>query len=302
MLHFGRGIFGSDFGSTGFVIAKNHIQNYMASYRRLFEKQGAVDSVEQKRQWFFEGMGSFTASADNFAKIPGSPVAYWVSEGMLRAFEVGELISSIASPRVGLQTGDNDRFVRLWFEVIQKRIKFNAQNEDEVNIFGAKWVPYNKGGEFRKWYGNNDYIVNWEINGFEIKNFKDDKGKLRSRPQNTQYYFHECFSWSLVSSGVAAFRYKPIGHIFDVAGMSCFANENLYYLFAFCNTKVVMKILEVVAPTINYQCGDIANIPVLINKEIVQYVNENVKQNITLSRTDWDAFETSWDFKRHPLV
>ncbi|BAE82466.1 BREX-1 system adenine-specific DNA-methyltransferase PglX [Desulfitobacterium hafniense] len=302
MLHFGRGIFGSDFGSTGFVIGRKHIVGYVGSYRRLFEKQGAVDSVEQKEKWFFEGMGKFTATADNFAKVPSSPVAYWVSKNMLRAFETGKLLGSIADSKQGLATADNDRFLRLWFEVATNGVKFDAHNEDEALASGAKWFPYNKGGEFRKWYGNNDYVVNWENNGAEIRDFTDGKGKLRSRPQNTQFYFRECFSWSLVSSGVAAFRYKPSGHIFDVAGMSCFANKELYYLLALCNTKVVMKILEIVAPTINYQCGDIANIPILIADEAVEQINDKVQQNITVSQKDWDAFETSWNFKRHPLV
>lgn len=147
-----------------------------------------------------------------------------------------------------------------------------------------KWFPYNKGGEFRKWYGNNDYVVNWENDGFEIKHFTDDRGKLRSRPQNLQYYFRECLSWSLVSSSVAAFRYKQKGFIFDIAGMSCFSNSNLLYLLGLTNSKYAMEVLKIVAPTINYQCGDIANIPVKIaNKEVVESI---VGNNVDLSKND----------------
>jgi len=302
MVHFGRGVFGSDFGTTAFAVAKNHIVSYKGTYRRLFEKQGAVDSVEQKEKWFLEGMGHHTATADNFAKIPGMPIAYWVSEALLDAFKNGELLGSIAASKQGLATADNDRFLRLWQEISVERTQFNAKNSMEAEASGSKWFPYNKGGEFRKWYGNNDFLVNWEHDGQEIRNFRDSSGKQRSVVRNPQYYFHESSSWSLVSSGVAAFRYKPIGHIFDVAGMSFFSNEKLYYLLALCNTNVVMKILEIVAPTINYQCGDIANIPVISSNDETENIESVVEFNISLSRADWDSFETSWDFTRHPLI
>ncbi|MDD4493491.1 MAG: BREX-1 system adenine-specific DNA-methyltransferase PglX, partial [Eubacteriales bacterium] len=302
MLHFGRGIFGSDFGSTSFVIGKAHIKGHIGSYRRLFEKQGAVDSVEQKEKWFFEGMGTSNADSSNFAKIPGMPMAYWISSAMLAAFETGTLLGSMADSKQGLATADNDRFLRLWHEVLLSDTEFDSTSIEAAQKSQKKWFPYNKGGEFRKWYGNNDYIVNWQNNGFEIRNFKDSNGKIRSRPQNTQYYFQECFSWSLVSSGVAAFRYKPGGNIFDVAGMSCFSKNELLYLLALCNTNIVMKILEIIAPTINYQCGDIANIPVIYVEEEKMRIEKITSNNINISRTDWDSFEISWDFKLHPLI
>lgn len=244
----------------------------------------------------------YRASAADFKKIPGSPIAYWVSEKMLQAFENGILLGKVADSKQGLATADNDRFLRLWYEVVFCNTEFNATSIEDAEAKAEKWFPYNKGGEFRKWYGNNDYIVNWENNGFEIRNIIDQKGNVRSRVQNTQYYFQECFSWSLVSSSVAAFRYKPIGHIFDVAGMSCFSKDKLLYLLALCNTKVVMKILEIIAPTINYQCGDIANIPVAYEKKEKEHIEKVTADNISLSRADWDSFETSWDFTHHPLV
>lgn len=301
MVHPGRGIFGSDFGTTSFVIAKAHLQGYKGHYRRLFDKQGEVESVEQREQRFFEKRGVFYATQDNFSKIPGSPVAYWVSDSLLNAFVKGTYLGALAESKQGLATADNNRFLRLWYEVENDKVCYSCKNTEESKNDLYKWYPYNKGGEFRKWYGNNDYIVNWENDGFEIRNFTDGKGKVRSRPQNTQFYFRESFSWSLVSSGVAAFRYKPTGHIFDVAGMSCFApREKLFYLLALCNTKVVTSILEIVAPTINYQCGDIANIPVIGMSNKV--IGETVEKNIAISKSDWDSFETSWDFKKHPLV
>lgn len=234
-------------------------------------------------------------STSNFSKIPGSPVAYWVSERFIEAFENGVLLGTIADSKQGIATADNNRFLREWFEVEKERIKFDAKSHDEALNSNKKWFPYNKGGEFRKWYGNNDYVVNWENDGAELRAFK--KSVLR----NPTFYFKPCFSWSLVSSSVAAFRFKPQGHIFDVAGMSCFSNDNLKYLLALCNTKVVMEVLKVIAPTINYQCGDIANIPVIYKSDLKEYIEEKVDMNILVSKTDWDSFEISWDFNNHPL-
>ena len=165
MLHLGRGIFGSDFGTTAFVIAKKHIENYRGNYRRLFEKQGAVDSIEEKEQKFFAGKGAFVATQENFAKIPGSPVAYWVSDKMLNCFSAGTRLGDIADSKQGLATGENDRFVRLWQEVDRERINFQAESNLDFAKSNRKWAPYNKGGEFRKWYGNNTHIVNWENDG-----------------------------------------------------------------------------------------------------------------------------------------
>lgn len=302
MLHLGRGIFGSDFGTTAFVIAKRRIENYRGNYRRLFEKQVAVDSIEEKEQKFFSGKGAFVGVQENFAKIPGSPVAYWVSDKMLNCFSAGTRLGDIADSKQGLATGENDRFVRLWQEVDRERINFQAESNLDFAKSNRKWAPYNKGGEFRKWYGNNTHIVNWENDGKEIKSFTDSKGKLRSRPQNLMFYFRESFTWSLISSSVAAFRYKPHGHIFDIAGMSGFSRNNLLYLLALCNTKFSMKVLEIIAPTLNYQCGDIANIPVIIDEVHRAEIESLAQENISISRADWDSYETSWDFVRHPLL
>ena len=283
--------------TTSFVLRNSHIADYKGTYCRLIEPT----TQQGKEEMFLAGENRYTAQQSNFSKIPGSPVAYWVSKKFISNFEKGRLLGTLADSKQGLATADNNRFLREWYEVQYSKIKFDADSIDDAAHSNCKWFPYNKGGEFRKWYGNNDYIVNWENNGFEIRNFKDEKGKLRSRPQNTDFYFRESASWSLVTSSVAAFRYKPTGSIFDVAGMSFFSKNNLYYLLALCNTKVVMEILKVIAPTINYQCGDIANIPVLLEEEKKLIVTTTVQNNITLSKTDWDSYETSWDFQKHPL-
>ena len=285
-----------------FTFAKRHV-NKKGNYLRLVDFRGGM---EVQRQKTLEAIADhncgfyYEQSTDNFAKIPGSPVAYWVSDKLLHDFE-NKKVSELSAPKVGLQTGENDRFVRMWYEVGSTKIKFNAFSIEDARQSKAKWFPYNKGGYFRKWYGNNDCIVNWEDDGYEIKHFVDAKGKLRSRPQNTYTYFRENITWSKISSGSLAFRYKPVGHIYDVAGTSIFADhETLIYLEAFLNSCVAVKIAELLSPTLNYEVGQISNFPVVIAEEnqvasVVRSLTENSKQ-------DWDAFETSWDFKKHPLV
>lgn len=298
LMHMENMVMGIAFGTAVSNFWNAKISGYKGTYNHIKFKD-----IEDEKPKVFPVPGNRFAqvSTDNFSKIPGSPVAYWVSDQLISAFN-NPKIGDMADSKQGLATADNNRFLREWFEVNINRIKFDATNSEGALDSKKKWFPYNKGGEFRKWYGNNDFVVNWENDGFEIKNFKDDKGKQRSVIRNPQFYFRECFSWSLVSSSVAAFRYKPKGNIFDVAGMSCFSDKNLYYLLALCNTNVIMKVLQIIAPTINYQCGDIANIPVIIDGEKKVHIENVAKENISISKADWDAFETSWDFKRHPLA
>ena len=188
----------------------------------------------------------YETKQDKLANIPGTQIGYWLSDKFIESFENYPLLGTIADAKQGLATADNNRFLRLWYEVVPSKVDYSAHNVDEAIASGKKWFPYNKGGDFRKWYGNNEYLVNWEDDGYEIKHMFDEKGKLRSRPQNIQYFFRESVSWSLVSSSVAAFRYKPYGHIFDIAGMSLFSAEHLFYLLALCNSKYAMKALAVI--------------------------------------------------------
>lgn len=291
---------GINFGTAAVIMKNGYVPDYNAQYEYTVyyecDSEGVPCEFPTKNERWK------TAKQSNFSKIPGSPVAYWVSEKFLLNFEKGKLLGTLADSKQGLATADNNRFLREWYEVQVSKIKFDAKSIEEAAKSKHKWFPYNKGGEFRKWYGNNYYVVNWEHDGLEIRNFKDNKGKLRSRPQNTEFYFRESASWSLVTSSVASFRYKSYGSIFDVAGMSFFSKENLFYLLALCNTKVAMEVLKVIAPTINYQCGDIANIPVILDEDQKPVINSTVQDNIALSKIDWDSFETSWDFTKHPLI
>ena len=286
-----------------FVLTNQHSkQNGL--YIRLEDFRGNMDAQKQK---VLEALANkncgyfYEADQSNFSKIPGSPIAYWLSDKIVDTFQ-HETIGDIAKPRQGLATGCNDLFIRQWYEVSSDNVCYDARSIADAKQAGVKWFPYNKGGEFRKWYGNNDYLVNWENDGQLIRNFKNAEGKLRSRPQNTQFYFRESISWSLISSGTIAFRYKPYGHIFDIAGMSCFAERNLMYLLGLCNSPVALEALAVLAPTINFQAGDIANIPVVVDQSQVAAVENVVENNVDISKQDWDAFETSWDFKKHPLA
>ncbi len=260
------------------------------------QKQKVLEALANKDCGYFH-----EANQSNFSKIPGTPIAYWLSDKFVATFQ-HKTIGDIAKPRQGLATGCNDLFIRQWYEVSSDNVCYDAHSIEEAKQAGVKWFPYNKGGEFRKWYGNNDYLVNWENDGQLIRNFKNAEGKLRSRPQNTQFYFRESISWSLISSGTIAFRYKPYGHIFDIAGMSCFAERNLMYLLGLCNSPIALEALAVLAPTINFQAGDIANIPIVVDELQVAAVENAVENNVDISKQDWDAFETSWDFKKHPLA
>lgn len=301
MLHFGRGVFGSDFGTTAFVIGKKHINNHLASYRRLFEKQGAVDSVDVKEKWFFEGKGKHVAKQENFAKIPGTPVAYWVTENFINIFSNSNF-SKYAKFRTGMKTGDNERFLRLWWEVKIHDTLFDCpDNECAINS-EKKWFPYNKGGTFRKWYGNNDYIVDFENNGFNIfNNYKEEKRHVQNLSIDLR--FKKCLTWTLLSSSATAFRIRYEGSLYDMNGMCMFPqNEEIFPLLALANSKIMYNILVVIAPTLAFQLGDVAKAPV--KKEI--FLDERIEKlsedNVEMSKSDWDAFETSWDFTKHPLL
>lgn len=283
--------------TTAFVNCGRRVADFKGTYVRLVDIVGE----QEKEAEYRSGNHRYIAKQENFSKIPGSPVAYWVSENFVRAFEEGTSLGKLASSKQGIATADNNRFLREWFEVAINNIEFDCHSHEESKRLLKKWYPYNKGGEFRKWYGNNDFVVNWKNDGVELREF--EKSVIR----NPNFFFKRCFSWSLISSSVAAFRYKPLGHLFDVAGMSVFSDDNLYYLLALCNSNFSMQVLKIIAPTINYQCGDIANIPVLFPD---QYLNPNLKsniekiteENIEECKCDWDSFEISWDFERHPLI
>ncbi|MHB1421390.1 MAG: BREX-1 system adenine-specific DNA-methyltransferase PglX, partial [Bacillota bacterium] len=310
MVHFGRGVFGSDFGTTSFIITKSRIVNYIGIYRKLFLRQGAVDSVEQKRQWFLDGIGEYFFQQKGYLNIPGSPIAYWVSKRFIEIFAEAKPLSAIAIPKLGMRTGDNDRFLRIWHEIVFERMGKNLSSAENVLERCVKWVPYSKGGEYRKWYGNHEYVVNWENNGEEIKeNTKivypylgDNLGWKISGEQN---YFQSGITWSRISSSFFGVRYTKNGYIFDTAGPSLFpSEEDLKYILGFLCTKLVFKFLGLLNPSLAFQVGDVAKLPLItLNNYILKLnIEKIVKVNIDISKADWDSFETSWDFEEHLLL
>lgn len=284
----------------------NTEERYKGNYIKLSDFKGAdnqapktIEAINNHECGYY-----YETSSENFSKIPGSPIAYWISSKLISAFQDGRPLSPVCRPTQGLATGDNGRFLRLWFEVCNQNISFGCTSCGDSSARATRWFPYNKGGDFRKWYGNSDYVLNWEKDGFEIRNFKDEKGKLRSRPQNTQYYFNESASWSKISSGPISFRYKPSGFVFDVAGTSVFSDshELLLYILSLCNSNTIMIMLKAISPTLNYEVGQIASLPVIMNEEKKIDIINLTNNTINLSKFDWDSYETSWDFTVHPLV
>lgn len=260
------------------------------------QKQKVLEALADKSCGYY-----YETDQTNFSKIPGSPIAYWVNDGLLSAFANGKSLGNIALARNGMKTGENGRFVRLWWEVEIERFNSTANDWKKASSSGAKWFPYNKGGEFRKWYGNNDCIVNWQNEGYEIFNHaKTDKRNVQDYPLELK--FKPSVSWSLVTSGQPAFRYKE-NNLSDIAGMSFYTQkEDLIILLGFCNSKIALEILKLLAPTINFQAGDIGRLPIVDYDIEANTIRELTFSNIEKSKIDWDSYETSWDFKRNPLV
>lgn len=256
------------------------------------------DNNKEKIEKYF-----FRASAEDFKKIPGSPIAYWVSNDFLNIFNISETLGSRTKARQGLATGDNTTFARLWHEVSMINFSTQANSCADTKTLKEKWYPYNKGGEFRRWYGNLQWIVNWENDGKEIRNFKDKKGKLRSRPQNTDCYFQEGITWSDVTSGHLSVRALPAGCIYDISGHSAFPQTGLERLsiLAYLNTNFAMHAAKMLNPTLHFQIGDYQSFP-YPDKFIESNVADISQKCITISHKDWDSYETSWDFKSLPLL
>ena len=281
--------------TTAFVRCANHVEGYKGTYCRLIEPT----SQQGKEDMFLAEENRYTVNQDDFAKIPGAPVAYWVSQSVINAFKQAKPLGEQYDARSGLQTNDNTRFLRMWQEVNINRTSISKVSD------GSKWYPHLKGGPYRRWYGNYDYVVNWENNGEEILQLAT---KLYGTPTRTaksiEKYFLPGFTWSDVSTGLFSIRKTFSGCIFDTTAPTISTKNNngtpSNELLGFLNTKVAQKMLSLLAPTIHYNCGSIALMP-------VYYINNSTVKNmvdecVSMSKEDWDSFETSWDFKVHPLV
>ena len=289
--------------TTSFVFQKNHISKRHGVYCRLI----SPTSQQGKEDMFLSKENRFYADQSNFKIIPGAPIAYWVSPALFNDFNTGVSLGEIATPKQGIATTDNNRFVRLWSEVNIDRIGFGFSSPEEAEESKLKWFPLNKGGEFNRWYGNRSHLVNYQYDGAEIKQNVLKKYTYLKTPdfvvKNSSYYFGECISWSKISMSKVCFRFYETGFIFSDAGMALFVRkEKLIPLFGLLNSKVAYAILQTIAPTTNFESGHMEKIPVLREIFTNDLIHREVENAIEVSKTDWDAFETSWDFSEHPLV
>lgn len=264
--------------TTAFVRCANHVEGYKGTYCRLIEPT----SQQGKEKMFLIGENRYTANQDDFGKIPGASIVYWCSSEILRAFSDNKKIGEIATPKQGSTLGDNATFLRCWFEIGAKR---------------NKWFNCMKGGEYRRWYGNLSYVVDWENNGERVRSTG------RATVRSADLLFKEGITWSNITTGLSSFRYMPTGFFFESTGSVCFASKDkLMYLIAYLNTPIADIINKMINPTLHLQSGDIAKLPVIVDMARKNQVDEYAARNINLCKADWDSFETSWDFKKHPLL
>lgn len=284
-------------------VLQNIKGNTKGLFIKLSEFKGGMEIQRQKVLEAIKGEDCkylYEIGQSNFMQIPGKPIAYWASNNALNAYKNGRQLGEIAFPKTGMTTGDNNRFLRLWYEVDSKKIKFDAINAEDAERSKRKWFPYSKGGGFKRWYGYNEYLINWENNGYEVKNNVKENGLKAASVRSENLYFKKLISWSAVTSGKFSCRIVAGGALFDSGGSSVSATKNGDYLLALLNGKVGQFYLDISNATINYQPGDIAGLPVIF-KDIEQ-VENITKQNIVISKQDWDFDETSWDFRVHPLT
>lgn len=267
------------------------------SYTRV-DQRDVIDETTGPLEFPSDPHGFYHVDASAFCDITGTPIAYWASKSIRDAFRNGKELRTVGEPRQGLATGENARFVRCWWEVSKADSNYICKSSDEAQYSGCTWFPYNKGGDFRKWYGNNDYVIDWQNDGENVKSFSG------SVIRNAGSYFLPAITWSKISSGSIAFRYKPSGHIFDVAGTSIYADEEqLVYLQGLCNSSIIHVIASLLSPTVNFEVGQIAIYPVLeASSQLANQVKRLVECNRLLSKEDWDSREISWDFKSLLLV
>lgn len=307
LLHLGPRAFdeigGEVVQSVTFVLRNQHLENYKSEFHRLIDGNNSAS----KELMFLGGQHRYIQKGDNFPSIPGSPIAYWASDQVWQIFQASVFFESLLDIKAGLATGDNGRFQRTWFEVCFDTIDFKATSVADTIGNRETWYPCESGGSFRKWYGNRDIIVNWRNDGYEIRNFRDDSGRLRSRPQNTAFFFREGITWTKLSSSRFAVRYKNGNSIFDDAGRCAFPKTDeisISLVVGLLCSKLSFYFLGHLNPTLNFTNGDIARIPVMLDaiKEQKSRLKQLVTAAIYISKFDWDSFETSWDFKRHPLL
>lgn len=296
LMHMENMVMGIAFGTAVTIFRNDYVTGYKGTYNQI-----KLQDIENDKPRVFPVLENRFAqtSTDNFSKIPGSAVAYWVSEAMLSIFAECDRMGAFAEGRKGLVTGNDDLYLKLWHEVCM----------DNFSVFGGydntKWKPCNKGGNYRKWYGNNDYIVNWGTEGKELANHRWPDGRQRSSLRNSSYFFKEGLTWTYITSGTKCFRYYPEGFAFAGTGPGLFPknNVNLWYILAYTNSIVFDRLLKLIgSSTISLESGEVERAPIRIESQKLPEINKLAKSNTTLAKTDWDSFETSWDFVTHPFI
>ena len=321
LLHLSRGVFGADFGASSAVIVNAESKE---TYFRLIERTFQEFDQQHLRMLFEQTLANHDfkynfkeytkdvtslpyseegnriyyphVSQQNFEKIPGCPIGYWVSEKMIEAFKKGALGTRVKSGK-GLDSGNNDKFLRYWQEVSYNLVGIGYNNCLEAQQSQKKWFPFNKGGTFRRWYGNNEYLINWGNNGEEIKNYEG------SNIRNQSFYFKKGITFPRIGSNKFSARYSCQGAIFDGNGPMCFTDDKLLFILAYMNTSIMMTYIYLLCPTISFQIGDVFKVPFKEpNDEEYVIISTLVSQNISISKSDWDSHETSWDFQENELV
>lgn len=297
LLHMENMVMGIAFGTAVSNIRKTSLLNYIGTYNQI----KLNDIINDEPIVFPNKQNRFAeVSANNYTKIPGSPIAYWLSDKIISAFK-NLTLSDIASPKSGMSTTDNNRFLRLWSEVDITNVDFECRSIKNTTYHHKNWFPYNKGGSFRRWYGNRFYIIYWKDNGKDIK--KAAEGATGGRLVNIDFAFKKCLTWSSLSSGLFSIRYCEGGFMFDSKGACCFSSDdNILMILAFLNSIVSKTFLDLLCPTLDFNPGKVSQLPIIINNNYKNMIDSLSNQNIILSKNDWNSFETSWDFTAHPLV
>ena len=283
--------------TASFVLSKRKINNYIASCSRLVE----ASSQSKKEELYLQKKEIYYSRQENYEKIQGAPIAYWVSENIINAFDADKLLKDVVTASVGIQTGDNEKFIHLWWEIKKENINYGAMSIED-SYRDKKWFPYNKGGEYRKWYGNDATVIDWKNDGEDIIRNSQITGH-HYQQYAEELKFKPLVTWSRISTGAPAFRIKKYGYLSDMAGFSMFSSIiDLKFIVAFCNSVVAKKFLEFLAPTLNYMIGPVTSMPIKSFDKNKEGILNEVNSAIKISKEDWDSFETSWDFKRHPLI
>ena len=285
-----------------FVLSNQYIEGYMGKFIKLTDFTGGIE-VQNKK--FLEAKNGddtniYYSENDRYLNIPGAPIAYWADKHVFDAFKNGKELNLLGDVRQGIIPGNTQYFLKFWYEVDKGKIGFNHKSYDDIVKFSKKWFPYNKGGPFKKWYGNMVHVINMENNGYEIINSKKNNNYRLREPK---YYFQKAITWSKISSGRFSTRLMPEGYLFDIAGCCIFFLEDTFdYIFGLCNSNLISSILSFISPTLNYEVDHIKKLPIIFDDSFENEIRIYVRENIEICKNDWDDYETSWEFKSHPFL